>query len=1134
MAAPKMYSDEELFLQTGSWEEAAKLRDAQNNALNQYNWSQQAATTPVSLPNYENAYDAFGGKEATDSLLAQLRALGLSEDTINSALTPYFKTAAVTSPAITSSAATPLSNIPTFSEQITAGPGTTQNEFMSLVSEPASTVVGGTGNDTVTGAKGNDTVVGGTGNDTVVGAAADNITRSGLTGQAGQMVVEGDDIATQIAQLPQEYASWSRSADQKYMELIRKSDGAVLDRRTVGDFSDLDLAKIGLSFIPGAGQILAAVNIAEAVRSGNILQAAIGATGLMPGMANVNTALRVGQAVDAGNTFGALTALAGNTDLQNLTGLNTTTVGGFTAKDAMAAGNLVQAATTGNYAGVITNLGTLTGSSDTTLAGKALAILTRFQNGDTKALGDAIALSTGISSGTTKTTGTTGSTTVGDFEDTEVTRLKGLGYTKEQIQDYFRNLDNLTSNLDTAASTVVGATGNDVTLPTGVQLASTGDGVFRTDVGGVPTYAESANASSVTAPLGYKLLSTSEVENKPAGSYYDITANAWFKPDTAVTDLTGDATIQADAALFNSSLGTLDQLDPNRTSDDFAEFLKTIGITNVTQLTDSGLSNQDILDLINAGTDTVTVTGAKGNDTITGATANDGLETVTVTGAKGNDTLTGGTGNDKTTTLQCEAGFEPNADNTQCIPVVTVVDKLCGPGKVYDEDLKFCVDIQPEGCAPGFHDDGTGFCIPNDDKTTLTCEEGFEPNEAGTACIPVVEIKDKKCDPGFVYDEDLKQCVAIADEPCADGYHRDETTGLCVPNDDAKCETGYEKVNGTCVPVCQEGYVRNLATGVCEKPLDCPEGYEPNEAGTECIPKITIEECKDGKVRDPISGLCVLPTVECDPGYHLENGICVPDEEPCDTGYHRENGVCVPDECEEGYVRNLATGVCEKPLECEKGYELNEAGTECIPIIEIKSCPTGFVRDEATGKCVPIADTPCDDGYHLENGICVPDDDPCDEGYHRENGVCVPDECAEGYIRNLETGLCEKVEEKSCPPGQTRNAQGVCVPIVKTPPPPIVCPTGFKLVNGACVPIPKTTAMPTMGASGEGEKTDPIYAGGMDDFNLLATLQELLASEAPKKDDKKSKDKTKMASGGHLDDLLAEQMTVDDLLKLLR
>jgi hypothetical protein len=92
------------------------------------------------------------------------------------------------------------------------------------------------------------------------------------------------------------------------------------------------------------------------------------------------------------------------------------------------------------------------------------------------------------------------------------------------------------------------------------------------------------------------------------------------------------------------------------------------------------------------------------------------------------------------------------------------------------------------------------------------------------------------------------------------------------------------------------------------------------------------------------------------------------------------------------------------------------------------------------------------------------------------------------------------------------------------------------LVNGVCVPI-TTTTQPTYttGAYGaQGEKTDPIYAGGMDDFNLLATLEELLAKEAPKKDTKKSKDKTKMATGGHLDDLLAEPMTVDDLLKLLR
>lgn len=41
--APAMLSDEELYQKTGSWEAAAAARDAQNNALNQYNWAQQAA-----------------------------------------------------------------------------------------------------------------------------------------------------------------------------------------------------------------------------------------------------------------------------------------------------------------------------------------------------------------------------------------------------------------------------------------------------------------------------------------------------------------------------------------------------------------------------------------------------------------------------------------------------------------------------------------------------------------------------------------------------------------------------------------------------------------------------------------------------------------------------------------------------------------------------------------------------------------------------------------------------------------------------------------------------------------------------------------------------------------------------------
>jgi hypothetical protein len=56
----------------------------------------------------------------------------------------------------------------------------------------------------------------------------------------------------------------------------------------------------------------------------------------------------------------------------------------------------------------------------------------------------------------------------------------------------------------------------------------------------------------------------------------------------------------------------------------------------------------------------------------------------------------------------------------------------------------------------------------------------------------------------------------------------------------------------------------------------------------------------------------------------------------------------------------------------------------------------------------------------------------------------------------------------------------------------------------------------------------------MGNFNLFATLEELLAADQNKKDSTKAKDKTKMATGGHLDDLLAQQMSVDDLLNLLR
>jgi hypothetical protein len=65
----------------------------------------------------------------------------------------------------------------------------------------------------------------------------------------------------------------------------------------------------------------------------------------------------------------------------------------------------------------------------------------------------------------------------------------------------------------------------------GIKLASADGSLPQVEVGGVPIYAESKTASSVETPVGYRLLSMNESDNKPEGSYYDITQNAWMAPD---------------------------------------------------------------------------------------------------------------------------------------------------------------------------------------------------------------------------------------------------------------------------------------------------------------------------------------------------------------------------------------------------------------------------------------------------------------------------------------------------------------------------------------------------------------------------------------------------------------------------
>ena len=61
--------------------------------------------------------------------------------------------------------------------------------------------------------------------------------------------------------------------------------------------------------------------------------------------------------------------------------------------------------------------------------------------GDSTGGGDTLTTTGGTGALTTTTTGT-------DFEDSEITRLRGLGYTNAQISAYLENLNNLTASLD--------------------------------------------------------------------------------------------------------------------------------------------------------------------------------------------------------------------------------------------------------------------------------------------------------------------------------------------------------------------------------------------------------------------------------------------------------------------------------------------------------------------------------------------------------------------------------------------------------------------------------------------------------------------------------------------------------------
>jgi len=365
----------------------------------------------------------------------------------------------------------------------------------------------------------------------------------------------------------------------------------------------------------------------------------------------------------------------------------------------------------------------------------------------------------------------------------------------------------------------------------------------------------------------------------------------------------------------------------------------------------------------------------------------------------------------------------------------------------------------------------------------------------------------------------------ITDTTCLD-------TGETIPGGtdgtDTVSITGDKGVTGV------DTFVNNLTTKGTDlgtvNVTACGPGKVRNAKG-DCVDI----DCGEGKYWDPVTKQCELKKVETvdvkDTG--TDKGTVT--VTACGPGKVRNaKGDCVDIDCGDGKYWDPTTGKCElkkvETLVCGANQELSPDGKSCLT-----KCGPGYTRGPDGISCVK------DDEIVIK---------ACPSGQVRNAaGICVPIDCGDGKywdpitkqceLKKVETLVCGANEEKSpdgkscipkCGTGFKRGADGIsCVPITTTVPPVVVPPV---------VVTPKTTTDTTLATAAtpatSTETTAPIYAGAMDDFNLFSTLSDLLADNENKKTTQQSQQTTKMATGGHLDDLLAEQITVDDLLKLLR
>ncbi len=325
-------------------------------------------------------------------------------------------------------------------------------------------------------------------------------------------------------------------------------------------------------------------------------------------------------------------------------------------------------------------------------------------------------------------------------------------------------------------------------------------------------------------------------------------------------------------------------------------------------------------------------------------------------------------------------------------------------------------------CPMGFHRDlnNPDYCsqdagYPNDYGN---CPSGMDYSSQTGRC-------EFQCPAGtFLGEHGLCQSDYVHE--CPQGYNRDPESGQCIPPGLWPPNYGW-----VCLPHCPVGTYRDIRhpTRCIPPPPSCFEGYENVEG--RCLPI-----CEQGLLRDPY-GYCVPP--RCPDGSFTNlRGQCSPP--PCRQGTENYHGQCVPI-CQEGLTRDDNGRCIPPPQNCPQGQTFNIQGGNCerIPPV-INNCPKGTVYNPQTLRCESSHQPNCLAGMIRDaNGRCVP--------------VHLQPNCLPGTISDA-NGNCVPVHiQPTCRKGTRLNVDGICAPIVRLV--PQGCPDGFELNRRTkrCVPI---------------------------------------------------------------------------------